>query len=284
MSVTPVLADLPRAVTEPDSAVIRVLSYNVRSLRDDRHALARVVRACAPDVLCVQEAPRFFRWRKAASWLARETGLVYTTGGATTAGPMILTSLRAHVERTEEILLPRTPGLHQRGLATAVLRFGGLGGSGAGGSGAGQESAGQESAGQESASAIRLGVVCCHLSLSADERYAQAGLVLDRVAALGVPCVVAGDLNDRPGGRAFRRLTGTLRDGWETRPWGGAFTSTPDDPHQRIDAVLATERVDVLGCGVPAGLPGVADADLRAATDHLPVLAAVRVPRLTAAG
>ncbi|MDX2782679.1 endonuclease, partial [Streptomyces caniscabiei] len=49
-------------------------------------------------------------------------------------------------------------------------------------------------------------------------------------------------------------------------------------PHQRIDAILATPGIEVLGCGVPLGVPGLTDDDLRAATDHLPVLAALRVP------
>ncbi|MEE1942470.1 endonuclease/exonuclease/phosphatase family protein [Streptomyces sp. TRM 70361] len=247
------LDDLPASRTEPDgSAVVRLLSYNVRSLRDDTEALARVVRACAPDVVCVQEAPRFFRWRKYASRLAMATGLVYVTGGATATGPMILSSLRATVERSEDVLLPRTPGLHRRGLATAVLRFG---------------------------RAARLAVVCCHLSLAEEERYAQAGLVLERLADMGADAaVVAGDLNDEPDGRAFRRLAGTLRDGWAAAPWGGGPTWPAGAPRKRIDAVLASGPVGVLGCGVPAGLAGVGDADLRVATDHLPVLAALRVP------
>jgi endonuclease/exonuclease/phosphatase family metal-dependent hydrolase len=246
------LPDLPASRTEPDgSAVVRVLSYNIRSMRDDRAALARVIRACAPDLVLVQEAPRFFRWRKAAAWLARETGLVTVTGGATAAGPLILSSLRAHVERTEDVLLPRTPGLHRRGLATAVVRIGGA----------------------------RLSVLSFHLSLSARERHAQAGMLLDRLAGMGEPYAVAGgDLNDRPDGRTFRRLSAELQDAWATKPWGGEYTSTAADPHQRIDAVFATQGVEVLGCGVPRGLPGVTDADLRAATDHLPVLAALRIP------
>ncbi|GAA2443772.1 endonuclease/exonuclease/phosphatase family protein [Streptomyces macrosporus] len=245
--------DLPASRTEPDgSAVVRLLGYNVRSLRDDTEALVRVIRACAPDIVCVQEAPRFFRWRKHAARLARAADLVYVTGGATATGPMILTSLRAHVERGEDVLLPHTPGLHRRGLATAVLRFG---------------------------PSARLAVISCHLSLAERERYAQAGMVLDRLAGMGVAAgVVAGDLNDEPDGRAFRRLAGTLRDGWATRPWGGEHTSPADGPRKRIDAVLVTEAVEVLGCGVPVGLPGVTEADLRAATDHLPVLAALRVP------
>ncbi|NBM14889.1 endonuclease/exonuclease/phosphatase family protein [Streptomyces sp. GC420] len=247
---------LPGSRTEPDgSAVIRVLSYNIRSLRDDREALARVIRACAPDLLFVQEAPRFFRWRKHAAWLAKNSGLVTLTGGASASGPALLCSLRVTVEHTEDVLLPRTPGLHQRGFATAVARIGGT----------------------------RLGLVSFHLSLDDDERYEQGGLLLDRLAALGTPhALAAGDLNDRPDGRTFRRLAGSLQDCWATRPWGAENTFSPADPRRRIDAVFATRDVEVLGCGVPRGLPGVTDADLRAASDHLPVLAALRVPAVTA--
>ncbi|MFI8512393.1 endonuclease/exonuclease/phosphatase family protein [Streptomyces sp. NPDC085460] len=239
---------LPASRTEPDgSAVVRILSYNLRSMRDDEDALARVIRACDPDIVLAQEAPRFFRWRKHAARLAAKSELLVLSGGATAAGPLLLCSLRATVERTEDVLLPLTPGLHRRGLATAVVRFG----------------------------AVRLGLISCHLSLRADERYAQAGLVLDQVAALGTPyTIVAGDLNEPPGGPAFTRLTRTLRDGWEVRPLGTEHTHPPTAPRQRIDAVLATDGVEFLGCGVPTGLD---PADLTAATDHLPVLAAVRL-------
>lgn len=246
------LEDLPRSATHADgSATVRVLSYNVRSMRDDNAALARVVRACSPDVVCVQEAPRFVRWRKHAARLALASGLVVVTGGATAAGPLILTDLRARVLRTEDVLLPRTPGLHQRGFATAVLGFG----------------------------RARLGVISAHLSMNAAERYEQTGLLLERLTLLDAPhTVVGGDINDNPGGRAFDRLAAGLQDGWAAAPWGGCYTSRPGDPLQRLDAVFAGKGVEVLGCGVPDGLPGVMAADLRAATDHLPVLAALRVP------
>ncbi|MFF3287477.1 endonuclease/exonuclease/phosphatase family protein [Streptomyces sp. NPDC003023] len=250
MSITP-SSDLPKSRTEPDgSAVIRVLSYNIRSMRDDEAALARVIRACRPDLVFVQEAPRFFRWRKHAARLAAATDLVMLSGGATAAGPLLLCSLRATVERTEDLLLPLRSGLHRRGFATAVVRFAGA----------------------------RVGVVSCHLSLQADERHAQAGMVLDRLKAMDVPqAVVAGDINERPGGRSFRRLAGELQDCWAVAPWGGEQTSTAADPHQRIDAVFATEGVEVLGCGVPLHVPGVSPADLATASDHLPVLAALRL-------
>ncbi|MFJ9036277.1 endonuclease/exonuclease/phosphatase family protein [Streptomyces sp. NPDC102406] len=240
---------LPNSHTASDgSAVIRVLSYNIRSMRDDPAALARVMKACAPDLVLIQEAPRFFRWRKKLARLARAANLVILSGGGSAAGPALLCSLRATVERTEDVLLPLTPGLHRRGLATAVVRFGGA----------------------------RLGVVSCHLSLQKDERYAQGGLLLDHLESMGVEhAVVGGDLNERPDGRTFRRLATALNDAWATRPWGTEYTSTPDDPHQRIDAILTTEGIEILGCGVPADLPA---HDLRAATDHLPVLAALKIP------
>ncbi|MFJ4683291.1 endonuclease/exonuclease/phosphatase family protein [Streptomyces sp. NPDC088789] len=240
---------LPSSVTEPD--VIRVLSYNVRSLRDDHAALARVITACAPDLVLVQEAPRFFRWRKKLSRLAAATDLVILSGGAPASGPALLCTLRATVERTEDVLLPLTPGLHRRGFATATVRFGGA----------------------------RLGVLSCHLSLDKKERYAQSGLLLDRLADMGVEHAVAGgDLNERPDGPAFRRIAATLQDCRAVAPWGGESTWVRTQPHSRIDAVFATKGVEVLGCGVPLGLPGVTETDLRAATDHLPVLAALRIP------
>jgi endonuclease/exonuclease/phosphatase family metal-dependent hydrolase len=239
---------LPASRTEEDgSAVVRVLSYNIRSMRDDTAALGRVIRACAPDLVLIQEAPRFFRWRKALTRLARSAGLVTLAGGATAAGPALLCAMRASVERTEDVLLPLTPGLHRRGFSTAVVRFG----------------------------AARLGVVSCHLSLSGEERLAQARMLTRRVAELGVSHVVAGgDLNEGPGGKAFQHVAGELRDAYALRPWGGEFTSTARKPFQRIDALFVTEGVEVLGCGVPE----VAGADAVAASDHLPVLAVLRVP------
>ncbi|KOU18801.1 endonuclease [Streptomyces sp. WM6372] len=243
---------LPNSVTEPDgSAVIRALSYNIRSMRDDEEALARVIRACAPDLVFIQEAPRFFRWRKHAARLAAKTDLVVLSGGATAAGPLLLCSLRAFVERTEDVLLPRTPGLHRRGFATAVVRFG----------------------------AARVGAVSAHLSLDRAERTVQAGLLAQRAASLEAPyAIVAADVNEAPGGPAYGRLTESLRDCWTVSPWGGERTFPAAAPDRRIDAVFASPGVEVLACGVPEGLPGVTPRDLHVATDHLPVLATLRLP------
>jgi endonuclease/exonuclease/phosphatase family metal-dependent hydrolase len=232
------------------TAEVRLLSYNVRSMRDDVPALARVIRAAAPDVVCLQEAPRFVGWRGHAARLGRATGLYYVTGGAPARGTMIMATLRPRVERAEDVELPYHRGRHRRALATAVLRFG----------------------------TARLGVISCHLSLHAAERHQQSGLLLERVAAMDVPAtVVAGDLNERPGGRAYRRLTTRLHDGWTTAPSGGELTFPSHAPDRRVDAVLTTPATPLTRCGVPA-LPAISPHDLAIATDHLPVLAIVNLP------
>ncbi|SOD58758.1 Metal-dependent hydrolase, endonuclease/exonuclease/phosphatase family [Streptomyces zhaozhouensis] len=225
------------------SVKVRLLSYNVRSLRDDPHALVRVIRACAPDVVCLQEAPRFFRWRKRAAELARRTGLVTVTGGAPSCGTMILSGLRATVEHTEETTFPLVHGEHRRGLAVAGLRFG---------------------------REARLSVVSCHLSLRDAERRAQGEALLERVAAFDTPAVVAGDLNERPTGATFRRLAGALTDARERAPVGGEFTFPATAPRRRIDGVFCSDGVTALSCGVPTAPD---PDDLAAASDHLPVLA-----------
>ncbi len=120
-------------------------------------------------------------------------------------------------------------------------------------------------------------VTSCHLSLDADERLRQFGLLAGQLRYAG-PGVIAGDFNEHPDGPGWRSLAERLQDGYTVAPWGGEMTSVPENPYQRLDAVFATPDIEVLSCGVPHGLPGVTGADLLAATDHLPVLAVLRLP------
>ncbi len=241
----------PAELPPPAPGRLRLLSYNIRSLRDDRRALARVVRACAPDVVCVQESPRYWRPEGQAARLARATGTVVLSGGGRiAAGPLLLGRPGVRVVATRDRLLPKTRGLHARGFATALVEVPG---------------------------AAPFTVTSCHLSLDADERLRQFGLLTEQLrhAELGV---IAGDFNEHPDGPGWRSLAGRLQDGHVVAPWGGEMTSVPENPYQRLDAVFATPGIEVLACGVPHGLPGVTEADLRAATDHLPVLAVLQLP------
>ncbi|AUG76786.1 endonuclease [Kitasatospora sp. MMS16-BH015] len=230
---------------------MRLLTYNIRSLRDDRRALVRVVRACAVDVVCVQEVPRYLWPAGQERWLARAVGMrVLAGGGRVAAGPMVLGRPGVEVVEVRDRLLPKRRGLHARGFATAVLRVDGGG---------------------------PVTVTSCHLSLDPAERLSQFGL-LPGQARPGEAAVIAGDFNEHPDGPGWRRLAAGHQDGWAVAPWGGEYSSVPENPYQRIDAVFASPEVEVVSCGVPQELPGLAAADLVAATDHLPVLAVLRVP------
>jgi len=229
----------------PRGVEVRVLSYNVRSLRDDDAAVARVIRAAEPDVVCVQEAPRFLRWRARCARLAREAGLVVVTGGRSAGANLVLASMRAGEVRTADLLLPRTRGLHQRGVAGAVLALGGA----------------------------RLAVAGTHLGLDAGERARHVRLVLEHARSLGADhLVVAGDVNETPDGPAWAALAAALGDGYARAPWGGAATFPAAAPDRRIDAIFASAEVEVLSCGA------YEHPDVAAASDHRPVLAVLRVP------
>jgi endonuclease/exonuclease/phosphatase family metal-dependent hydrolase len=226
---------------------IRVLTYNVRSLRDDRAALVRVVRACAPDVLVVQEAPRLLRWRSRCAALAQDTGLFYVAGGRTAGGNLLLAGARVGVHGVVERRIPQRRRDPIRGVVAATLGV----------------------------DAQRFGVVGIHLSLSAAGRARDVDVVLDTVRGLGtLPVVVAGDLNETPGGRSWAALTGAGLDDAgadEARP-----TFPARGPRSRIDAILVSgEGVKVRDYRVPD------EAELRTdvgrATDHLPLLAVLEL-------
>src|SRR4051812_34259863 len=193
---------------EDTGTQLRVLSYNVRSMRDDVVALGAVVRGCKPDVLCVQEAPRFLRWRSKLAKLARLCGLVYVCGGRTTHGPALLVSLGIDVVGFAEHRFPRTPGLHARGLAVAQCRKAGS----------------------------AFSVASMHLGLKPEERERNVRHLLAAFPQIG-PRLVAGDVNEPPGGPAWRLLQDAgLRDAYAAAPWGGELTFSSASPRRRIDA------------------------------------------------
>jgi endonuclease/exonuclease/phosphatase family metal-dependent hydrolase len=225
---------------------LRVLSYNVRSLRDDKMAVAAVIRSCNPDVVCIQEAPRFFRWRSKCAELARMSGLVVVTGGRTAAAMLLLARTGVDVEAKHDVLLSKVPNLHQRGLAVGVLRIHGT----------------------------RVCVASMHLDLEAGERRKHVDEVFSHLERLraGAPVVLAGDVNEEPGDPAWQAITARLTDACAVAPTGDTFTFSAKNPHKIIDGVFVDPSITVLSCGVPDA-PGMEQA-----TDHRPVLAELRLP------
>ena len=229
---------------------MRVLTYNVRGLRDDTAALVRVVRAADPDVVCLQEAPRRLRWRSRIAALARACDLVYVAGGGTTGGPALLAHLRVGVDHVQEHRLTKTRGLDRRGVAVARVR------------------------GAGSVEGADLDIVSFHLGLDAAERLSHAGEILALLAARPPRrLALGGDLNEVPGGPAWTRLAA---DGLTDPDSLGEVTFSTRNPRWRIDAVLVSGSLDVVRAGVPVNL--VDPADVIAASDHRPVLAVLQLP------
>jgi endonuclease/exonuclease/phosphatase family metal-dependent hydrolase len=212
---------------------LRVLTYNIRSLHDDAAAVAAVIRASRPDIVCVQEAPRFLRWRSKCAALARESGLVVVTGGRPAGAMLLLAALRVRVRATKDVKLRKRFRWHQRGLAIAEIEVGGT----------------------------TYAVASMHLSLDDAERLGQAEEVLAKLADHTAPLILAGDVNETPDGPAWARLATRLTDG------GGGHTYSAKRPHKRIDAIFADSRLEFLSCDVP-NVPGI-----DVASDHRPLLA-----------
>jgi endonuclease/exonuclease/phosphatase family metal-dependent hydrolase len=231
--------------------IVRVLSYNVRSMRDDRAALGRVISSTEPDVVCVQEAPRFVRWRSLCAELARRGGLVVVTGGRPAAAQLILSSLGVDVVSTANVrfskdVFSRDVRLHRRGTAIAVLRKQGA----------------------------TFAVAGTHLDLAAAARLRHVG-ELERAIAQhvpsDVPVIVAGDVNAEPGSPTWRALTQRRQDAFAAAGSGSPFTSSAAHPQKRIDAIFADPAITVREARV------VQHPDAAAASDHLPVLAELEI-------
>lgn len=243
---------------------LRLLSYNVRSLRDDADALVRVIRAAEPDVVCVQEAPRLLRWRSNCAALARRSGLVVVTGGRPAAGNLIMSTLGVQVLASGTYRLSRDPGRHQRGVAVALLAIAGIP----------FVVAGTHLDLAEPARVRHVGEL--HTALTAFLRaHADEGVGLhlsnqagDHVGDqnAGPASVIAADVNDQPGSDPWSALATERSDVFGAVGIGDGFTYPAVQPQRRIDAVFADPRLRPISARV-LDTPGV-----RSASDHRPLL------------
>jgi endonuclease/exonuclease/phosphatase family metal-dependent hydrolase len=227
-----------------NGASLRVLSYNVHGLRDDRAALIGLVRGADPDVVIVQEAPRRFRWREKTARLAADVGLVVAAGGLPALGNLLLTSLRVHVHETTCLRYPLTPGRHLRGAAVATCSVRGS----------------------------RFTVSGSHLATDPAERPDQAARWKAALSAVEGPLIAGGDLNEGPGGGAWRTVADGLVDAAETA--GGALQPTypASVPRHRLDALFVSPDVRIARYEV------IGTDQARRASDHLPVLVDLVLP------
>jgi len=222
------------------TAGLRLLTWNVRGLRDDLEALHATVRSVDPHVVAIQEAPRVVRRRTRAAELARRCGLVVVTGGRPAAGNLLLSSIAVEVDSARDVRLPNLPGRQSRGAVVARLALAGR----------------------------RFAVVGTHLGLDAADRVVQLDALIELFAPLDEPVVVLGDLNEPPGGAVTSVLGQPLVDaaGDDATP-----TFPTRGPRRRIDQVWVDRRLPVRAYQV------IDTAAARRASDHLPVLAEVEL-------
>ena len=229
----------------PTPSALRVLTWNVHDMLGDPLAVHRVLRAARADVVCLQEASRWPGSRHRLAELARQCGLYFTCGGRASAGTAVLTGLRVEVRASRARTLPvQGWWTRPRGWAGAVVRLPGT---------------------------QPVAVVSMHLGLSPGERADHvARLLADRLDS-GVPTILAGDLNESPGGASWLAFLEHLRDpGLGTEP-----TYPAARPRRRIDAVLVDPALEVVSYGWPEP---VVEVDVLAASDHRPVLAEIALP------
>jgi endonuclease/exonuclease/phosphatase family metal-dependent hydrolase len=233
-------------MTRGDGPRLRIGTYNLHSLRDDRAALDATVRAIAPDVLVVQEA---LRWFNPLTWfvnLARHFGMASAIGGLRSQGNVILVGSRVTVHEHRFVRYPLAFGHYPRG--AVFLRC--------------------------SVSGVPFLVAGSHLSPDPAMRLRQARLfkqALDDARAAGGDALllVGVDINETPAGDAWRTVAAGLIDAAEATGQGDVPTFPTSRPDRRIDAVF----VDPLGSVVAYSV--VDTQQSRAASDHFPPVADV---------
>lgn len=228
------------------AGTLRVASYNIHALKDDRSALHRVVRTIAPDVILLQEVPRHPLSSHRIAALAADFGLTWSGGSRGRTSTAVMTSLRVDQLAAWRGSLPTPRFSEPRGYAAVQVALPGY---------------------------QPLTAVGTHFGLPAADRAAQTAALLQRLRGIGGPLVVGGDINERPGGPTWKAFGAALQHAPDT---GNTFPAA--GPDRRIDAFwsspgLSVEVVDPATCGTPG--------DRVRASDHLPVAIDVRLPPLT---
>lgn len=226
--------------SSPTPSPLRVASYNLRGLKDDPRSAAAVVRAVDPDVLLLQEVPRYPGSSYAIAALARDCGLLWSGRTRLVSGTSLMTNLRVESSDSQDRRLRVGLRENPRSYTLAsVRRTGGP----------------------------WVTVVSVHLSLDGDQRVEHVRTVLGEVqedpqVPRSGPLVLGGDLNESADGPAWRLVTDQLVEVSDDRP-----TFPAARPHRRIDALFSRGHAGVVP-GDPTLLEGL---DLAAASDHVPV-------------
>jgi endonuclease/exonuclease/phosphatase family metal-dependent hydrolase len=226
---------------------LRILAWNLWELRGDLHALIEAVEDLAPDVLLVQEAPRFVLPSARLAWFARRIGRRVLVGGAGGRGLALLA--------TEEVAAQ----VIRRGMHPVAQELSDLNST---------YPRGVAAVGRSVPGGGAVVVSSIHFALQEDNRLRHAEHLAALVRAAGAPVIVGGDLNETAEGAARTLLAPLVRDPAEQ----SEHTFPAAGPVRRIDAVLVSERVRVREARAVRSTARVSEERLAGASDHLPTL------------
>lgn len=227
---------MPKTTERP----LRVATYNLRGLKDDADAAARVVRAIDPDVLLLQEVPRYPGSSYAIAAFARSARLLWSGRTRLVSGTSLMTSVRVLSSDSSDRRLKVGLRENPRSYTVARVSFPGR---------------------------PTVTVVSVHLSLVGEQRVRHVGTVLSELAedlSVGddAPLVLGGDLNEDHEGPAWGVVSSRLTEVSDERP-----TFPAARPQHRLDAIFSRGHLTAAH-GDTTLLEGM---PLAAATDHLPV-------------
>lgn len=214
--------------------MIRLVAWNVNGALD-RRAVGTVLAALRPDVACLVETPGRIPLRQLGS-AAQLT--IAARAGRRRLATAVLVGDRVRVLSSARIPLPCMAGSPERAAAQAILGVG----------------------------ALRFSVVALQLGLRPDARREQAREMARFLGTLDVPSIVAGDLNEPPGGPAGQHLGEQLRDAFAVAGQGRGETYPTPQPTARHDHVLVAPQLEVERCWVPDEPP------VDVASHHRPVV------------
>lgn len=239
---------------------LRVMTFNIHHAAGsdgvlDLARIAGIVRDNGVEVVGLQEVDRHWSDRSEfvdqAAALAAMLGMHAVYGANLDLDPLepgqprrqygtaILS--RYPILESDNTYLPNAPGKEQRGLlyARVVVR------------------------------GVRVNVYNTHLQHDSQQlRLEQAAAVRELMAGRHGPSLLMGDLNATPEAPEITRLTEVLVDTWEKVGAGPGYTYDATNPTKRIDYVLSSPDVVVEDATVVA----------TNASDHLPVVVAIRLP------
>jgi endonuclease/exonuclease/phosphatase family metal-dependent hydrolase len=214
---------------------MRVISYNVRSLRRGESAVAEAIAELDPDVALLQECgsrPDLFRVAEALGMQAVST---HRPLNRVRNAVLFREPWRAAWREIRDF--PRLGRTLRRGFVAVQLRHVGA----------------------------RLTVVSAHLGLVPVERSAHAAELADFAATVDGPLAVGVDLNEGPGEPAARWIAARLFDAFGQAGEGRGDTFPAAAPSARIDFVFVSDGVEVQRAWV-------GDSPIAArASDHRPV-------------